>query len=322
MQQADAAPAFNQAYTQVLRTGLTLGLMTPAPMPAATPADPATARALARLAEVAGFAALWTRDVPLLIEQEGHVSALDDPFLWLAMLAGATERIALGSAAAVLPLRHPLHLAKAALSLERISGGRFLLGLGSGDRPAEFAAFGQDLAAAAHLYRDGWQIVRAALDPRPAARAALFERSGGFEVLAAPAAQIPMIAVGTSRQSLQWIAAHADGWASYHREEERQQGRIGLWRQALAERGGGIAKPFLQSLNLDLLADAHAEAQPITLGLRGGRHALLAYLRRLAGFGVAHVIINVSRGARPVDSVLREIGEHVIPALPGRAPRV
>ncbi|NGZ83982.1 TIGR03571 family LLM class oxidoreductase [Duganella aceris] len=317
MNQLAVAPGFNRAYADVLQSGLTLGLMTPAPMPAAAPADPGQAQALARIAEAQGFAALWTRDVPLMIEQEGNVSALDDPFVWLAMLAGATERIAIGTAAAVLPLRHPLHLAKAALSLDRISGGRFILGLGSGDRPAEFAAFGKDVADSATLYRDAWHIVRAALSPDAEAHAALLAHTNGHEILPRAGTRIPMIGVGTSRQSLQWIAANADGWASYHREEERQAGRIGLWQQALAERGNGVAKPFLQSLNLDLLEDPGAAAQAIPLGLRGGRSALIEYLRRLAPMGVAHVIINVSAGPRPVRSVLEEIGEHVIPLLPG-----
>jgi len=49
---------------------------------------------------------------------------------------------ALGTAAVVLPLRHPLHVAKAAWSLDRLSGGRFILGVGSGDRPEELAPFG------------------------------------------------------------------------------------------------------------------------------------------------------------------------------------
>ena len=308
-------PNYNRAYNHVLGAGLTLGLMTPAPMPSSAPADPGEARLTARIAEAAGFAALWARDVPLMIPQEGNVSALDDPFLWLAHLAGATERIAVGTAAAVLPLRNPLHLAKAALSLDRLSGGRFILGLGSGDRPAEFAAFGKDVAESAALYREGWNIVRAALDPNAEAHAALLGHTGGFEILPRPATQIPMIVVGSSRQSLQWTAANADGWASYHREEERQLGRIGLWQQAMRERGNGIDKPFIQSLNLELLADPHAAPEPIPLGMRSGHVALTQYLRRMAEVGVAHVIVNVSGRTRPVHSVLKVIGDHVIPAL-------
>jgi luciferase-type oxidoreductase len=312
---SDIPAGFNRAYYEVLQAGLTLGLMTPAPMPAATPADPAVARRIAQAAESAGFAALWTRDVPLMIPQEGKVSALDDPFIWLGMLAGATSRIAIGTAAAVLGLREPLHVVKSALSLDRLSGGRFILGLGSGDRPAEFAAFDRELAQAGELYRSKWAIVRSALDPAPEAHAVFLAQTRGFEALPPPATRIAMITVGSSRQSLQWIAGNADGWASYHREEERQQGRIGLWAQALEQRGGGVRKPFIQSLNLDLLSAPGEPIQPIPLGVRAGREALRGYLARLRDAGVAHVIINIMGNGRPPQDVIEEIGRYVIPQV-------
>jgi luciferase-type oxidoreductase len=285
-------------------------------MPDRIPGELREQQLIAQTAEIAGFAALWCRDVPLMIPQEGAVSALDDPFVWLSMLAAATTTIAVGTAAAVLPLREPLHLAKSALSLSRLSGGRFILGLGSGDRPVEFAAFGKDVARSAEVYRDKWEVVREAMNA--ACQDRVRERTGGFDIHVAPEEQVPMIVVGTSRQSLQWIAANADAWASYHREEERQQGRIGLWQQALAQRGGR-AKPFIQSLNLDLLADPDAPPEAITLGMRTGRHALLAYLLRLRALGVAHVIINIAVNGRPPMEVIQELGLYITSQVSGSA---
>ncbi|MCW5182063.1 LLM class flavin-dependent oxidoreductase, partial [Burkholderia cenocepacia] len=97
---------------------------------------------LAALADSLGFRALWIRDVPLnsadYPDPVGHL----DPWVLLGALASRTRRIALASGAIVLPLRHPLHIAKGALSVATLSGGRFILGLGSGDRPPEYAAFG------------------------------------------------------------------------------------------------------------------------------------------------------------------------------------
>ena len=298
---------FNAAHARVFPgRGLTLGLMTP--LAAHGLADIASAQRIARLADELGFAALWTRDVPLMVPQgpDATTSALDDPFLWLALLAGATTRIAVGTAAIVLPLRHPLHVAKAALSLDRISGGRLVLGLGSGDRPEEFAAFGEDLEGRAAAFRERWSLLRAALSPDETARARVRDATGGFDVLPAPHARIPMLVVGTARQSLQWIAREAEGWATYHREEAAQEGRIGLWQQALAQRGGAT-KPFVQSMLLDLQADPSAPAEALVLGLKVGRNGLLAYLQRVHGQGVAHVMFNLVDNGRPVDAVLREI---------------
>lgn len=308
---------FNVAYEKVFQPGrLTVGLMTPL----------AHEGRLARLdeafkqAEVAdqlNFAALWARDVPLMIPQgsDNSISALDDPFLWLAGLANATRTIALGAAAIVLPLRHPLHVSKAALTLDRLSGGRFILGLGSGDRPAEFATFGEDLEARREVFRERWHIVRSALSPDTNDRQPLLELTGGYDLMDAPQARIPMIVVGSARQSVQWIAARSEAWATYHRPETRQQSRISLWRGALRQSASGADKPFIQSMQLDLQKSPSAQPEPLDLGMRTGRHALVDYLRRLKELGVGHVIFNLTKGERPMADIIAEMGEEVIPKV-------
>lgn len=320
-------PAHNAAYDTIFAPGrLTVGLMTPAGVAAGQQPDPGQATALARLAETQGFAALWARDVPLMIPQGSPsdaaaplASAVDDPFVWLTLMAAATSKIAIGLAAAVLPLRHPLHLAKAALSLDRLCNGRFVLGLGSGDRPEEFAAFGAVLEHRAQEFRERWPLLRAALSPDAQERALMLQQVG-YPVLPAPAARIPMLVVGSARQSLQWIAEHADGWATYHREEATQQGRIGLWQQALQQKLGGGRKPFVQSAQLQLLDGSAAPATPLDLGLRGGSIAVLGYLQRMHALGVDHVMFNLG-GHRPAAEVIEQIGAEIIPklaALPSR----
>ena len=314
-----AAP-FNPGWRQVLDAGhLTLGLMTPLARERDHASDPARELALAARAGRLGIAALWTRDVPLIVPQGStrEAAVLDEPFVWLAALAGAAPGTAIGTAAAVLPLRDPLHLAKAAWSLDRLSGGRFILGLGSGDRPEEFAAFGAGAPAPEVRYREHWERLRQALAPASdaTARGDLLAATGGFVPAPPPLHRIPLLAVGTARQSLQWIAAHADGWATYHREAARQEGRIALWRRALDERAGGQWKPFVQSLQLELLADPDAPAAPLELGLRAGRHALLDYLARMAALGVAHMLVNL-QGPRDVGEQLEELGREVVPRLP------
>ncbi|MFJ9910795.1 hypothetical protein [Actinacidiphila glaucinigra] len=69
---------------------------------------------------------------------------------------------------------------------------------------------------------------------------------------------------------------------------------------------------------LDLLADPAAPAEPIRLGLRTGRTALLDHLAAMADLGVAHVSLNLRPGDRPVAEVLHELAEEVLPHFPGR----
>lgn len=82
-----------------------------------------------------GFAAVWVRDVPLFDPHFGDAGQVFDPFAYLAYLAAHTEHIALVTGSTVFPLRHPIDLAKAAATLDNLSGGRLVLGIASGTGP-------------------------------------------------------------------------------------------------------------------------------------------------------------------------------------------
>ena len=110
-------------------------------------------REIAARADELGFAALWVRDVPLRDLNFGDVGQIYDPWVWLATLAAGTRRIALATGSIILPLRHPLHTAKAAASIDRLSGGRLVMGIGSGDRPIEFPAFGVAFEDRGEIFR-------------------------------------------------------------------------------------------------------------------------------------------------------------------------
>jgi luciferase-type oxidoreductase len=195
--QADTG--FNRAHAQVLAAGhLTLGLMTPLDRAPGQAGRPGARAGAGQPCRRLGVAALWTRDVPLIIPQgiaqgsEREAAVLDEPFVWLAALAIAAPQAAIGTAAAVLPLRHPLHLAKAAWSLDRLSGGHMILGLGSGDRPEKFAAFGVDEGRDA-LFRERWALLRAALSPEAdPGHAQLLEATAGYAPTARAARAHPL----------------------------------------------------------------------------------------------------------------------------------
>ena len=113
--------------------------------------------ALARRASELGFAALWFRDVPLLDPRFGDAGQIYDPWTYLGFIAARTRDIALATGSIVLPLRHPLHVAKAAASVDVLSGGRMVLGVATGDRPIEFPAFGRPFETRGEAYlREFW----------------------------------------------------------------------------------------------------------------------------------------------------------------------
>ncbi|MFM0058813.1 LLM class oxidoreductase [Paraburkholderia phytofirmans] len=292
---------------------LSLGLTLPMLRAGTIVADFDEQLALARLADERGFRALWIRDVPLnsadYPDPVGHL----DPWVLLGALAANTRRIALVSGAIVLTLRHPLHIAKAALSVDTLSHGRFILGLGSGDRPPEYAAFGRDSDERRELYRSHWETVAAALGkPSRVIPDRAPEGAPTFQLLPAHSRVVPLLAVGSGGQSVDWIARHSLGWMTYHREPDAQRARYSMWRAAVERVAPEAFRAFGVAMRLELSSDPHEPAQAVSLGYRTGRLALIDILKALRADGTHHVTFNLA-SERPVAEIINELADEVLP---------
>lgn len=282
--------------------------------------------AVAKHAEDAGATALWFRDVPLLVDEFRDAGQILDPFTHMAYLAAHTSSIGLATASTVLTLRHPIHVAKQAASVDQLSGGRVALGVATGDRPEEFPAFKRRRADRADDFRHAVDYVRALW--RPGTPRTTANRWGGvdmgIEMLPKPVggSPIPLYVTGHCGQTPEWIAEHGDGWMYYGQDLDTTAKLIRGWRDNVAracgtdDGGVDVVKPYITTLTLDLLPDPDAEPKPLRYGFRAGRTFLLRYLERLAGLGVDHVILGLRASRRPVPDVLDELGEHVFPVYP------
>jgi probable F420-dependent oxidoreductase len=104
-------------------------------------ARPGLLETLARTAEEVGFESLWTAEQVVATADDASVT-VSDPLLPLAYAAAVTKRIRLGTGVLILPQHHPLHIAKAVATLDVLSNGRALLGVGIGWVDEEFTALG------------------------------------------------------------------------------------------------------------------------------------------------------------------------------------
>ena len=221
---------------------------------------------LARRAEELGFAALWVRDVPLRDPSFGDIGQVYDPWVYLGWIAAQTRSIALATGSIILPVRHPLHTAKAAASIDQLSGGRLVLGVASGDRPVEFPAFGIDGDRRDALFRENLHVIREVLaNEFPSIQSSYGTLFGTADLVPKPVARLPILVTGSSRQSLEWIAEHADGWITYPRALEQQAELAARWRAAVAAVAPGMFKPFAQSFYVDLTDDPDARHNLSTL---------------------------------------------------------
>ncbi|MBI3453639.1 MAG: LLM class oxidoreductase [Rhodospirillales bacterium] len=270
--------------------------------------------ALARRAEALGFAALWFRDVPLLDPSFGDIGQIYDPWVYLGYILAQTETISLATGAIIFSLRHPLHSAKAAASVDRLSGGRLVLGIASGDRPVEFPAFGRSLETRGILFRETFDFFRRALrEEFPAIDSPLGQMHGADLVPKPFAGELPLLVAGNSQQSCEWIARHSDGWITYPRPPRHQGPLVARWRQLTEQEAGGQFKPFAQSLYIDLADRPDTPPTPIHLGYRLGRELLIDLLATLRELGVNHIALNLKYGRRPAGEAIEEIGQEVLP---------
>lgn len=296
---------------------LTLGLILPmAPLINGIP-EMAGQLDLAASADRHGFAALWVRDVPLFDPEFNDAGQIYDPWVWLGQLATVTRTIALSTAGIVLPLWHPLHTAKAAASVDVISGGRFVLGAASGDRPTEYPAFNLSHEGRGAAYKEYVEVIRRTTTQDYPRLSGTFGTLEHLDLLPKPTGRyLPILAIGSAQQSLQWIARNLDGWVTYFRPIETQKPRIETWHNVVETQSGGAFRPFAQSMFIDLTEDPDAAPSPIFLGYRLGRNRLMEELDALAGLGVNHVAFNLRHSTRPAPDVLQELAEFVLPRFP------
>ncbi|HEX4252867.1 MAG TPA: LLM class F420-dependent oxidoreductase [Pseudonocardia sp.] len=124
--------------------------------------DPAVVTRFAEAAEKAGFAAIAFTDHPAPSDKwmraGGHEAF--DPFAALGFCAAVTRRLLLMTLLLVLPYRNPLLAAKAAATVDVLSGGRLVLGVGSGYLRSEFAALGVDFAERGALFTEAVEVMR------------------------------------------------------------------------------------------------------------------------------------------------------------------
>lgn len=284
-------------------------------------------------AEQAGFATLWARDVPLWDPATGDTAQIFDPFTYLGFLSALTDTIALGTAAIVLPLRHPLHAAKSAASVDQLSGERFLFGVASGSRASDFPAFGRVEETRGESFREAFEVIHTVLSDTGARVESSFGTLRGADVLPKPTHEhLPTFIAGSSRQDLEWMAQSADGWLYFTIPESEQAENIRHWRSLTGSKENwftgnpdadpfqGTFKPFTQLTNIDLAEDPDEAVSPIHLGIRCGRNVLIDHLLRWEEMGVDQSLLGFRHSARPVTEVIEELGEYVLPRFPrGRA---
>lgn len=185
-------------------------------------------REMARVAEESGLDSLWVGD-HLLYEEDGVRSGPWEAWALLSGLAAVTSRIALGPLVAALPFHNPAVLAKAAATIDEISGGRLTFGVGAGWNEVEFSAFGLSYERRVARFAEAFGIIRRLLAGERVDVAGEFYQLEGAELFPRPPRPGAMpFMIGSNRPRMLGIALpHVDWWNSWYSGFDNDPQRVG-----------------------------------------------------------------------------------------------
>lgn len=178
-------------------------------------------------ADEVGLESLWTFEhviVPVDYQSKYPYSAdgkmgvtpdtnFVDPILALTAIAANTKNVRLGTGVNILSQQNPLYVAKQAASLDFISGGRFMLGVGIGWLKEEFAALGVPFERRGARFDDYVEAMRKAWSGEVVEHQSDFVSWSGFKTYPLPVqSPLPVHIGGSKGKAFQRIARHGDGW--------------------------------------------------------------------------------------------------------------
>jgi alkanesulfonate monooxygenase SsuD/methylene tetrahydromethanopterin reductase-like flavin-dependent oxidoreductase (luciferase family) len=250
---------------------------------------------IARAAEASGYDSIWVGDHLLYRAPErGPWEA----WTLLAALAAATERVTLGPLVACTAFHPPGLIAKMAATIDEVSGGRLVLGLGAGWNRDEFTAFGLPYDRRVSRFAEAFAIVRGLLAGERVTLAGEHFRADDAVLLPPPARRIPLMIGSNGPRMLSIALPHVDAWNTWYVD-------YGNTAEGFAALSARIEAPVERSACVLVRLDGAGE-RPVDRGvtpLDGARVA--AALRELADAGADEAILVVD----PItERSVRELG--------------
>ncbi|MEV6292355.1 LLM class F420-dependent oxidoreductase [Streptomyces sp. NPDC051896] len=281
-------------------------------------AGPADLVEIARAADRAGYAYVAACDhvgVPRrLAPAMGTVWY--DPVATLAHLAAVTERVRLLSHVAVVGLRHPLLTAKQYATLDHLSGGRLVLGVGAGHVREEFEALGADFERRGAVLDETIDALRAALGaeefPEHHGKTYDFQGLGQRPRPAQP--YVPLWVGGSSPAAVRRAALKGDGWLPQGDPRDRLPAQIARLRRLRAE--AGVEGPFTVGAIAEPLYVGRAGWEVGRRTLTGTPQEIAESLRAYRAMGVDQVQVRFrSRSRAELIEQIALFGAEVAPRL-------
>jgi probable F420-dependent oxidoreductase len=286
-------------------------------------------RTLVELVDRSGYDSLWVGD---------HVSfplAIFDPLLQLAQAAVVSRRLQLGTAVYLLPLRHPTPVAKQVATIDHLTEGRFIFGVGvGGEFPKEYEACGVPVGERGARLSESIEVLRKLWSGEAVSHDGRFFRFEGVAMQPPPRQgdRLPIWCGGRSDAALARVGRLTDGWMSYVVTPDMYAQGLEKIAAAAAdagrhfERGFGtahllfasVAATYEQALDAATVALSQRYAMDFRKAAErycalGPPAEIVASIRRFYAVGVRHVILDL---VGPYDERDRQIEAFAAEGLP------
>ncbi len=168
---------------------------------------------MALLAEQVGFDSVWVGDHLLYRPEKGPTLGPWEAWSLLAAIGAVTRRVQIGPLVAATSFHNPAMLAKKAATVDEISGGRLIVGLGAGWNRAEYDAFGFPFDRRASRFEEAFTIIRSLLRQGSVDFSGVFYEAADCELVPPPRPGGPPLMVGSMGERLLRITMpHVDMW--------------------------------------------------------------------------------------------------------------
>jgi probable F420-dependent oxidoreductase len=251
--------------------------------------------AMSRRAEEIGFDSIWVTDHFLHRNEREHRGPWECWSL-ISAIAAITTRVEIGTLVLCTGFRNPALLAKMADTVEEISGGRLILGIGAGWNEPEYRAFGYPFDHRVDRFEEALAIITGLLRNGEVNFEGTYSSAIDCELRPrGPRPSGPPILIGTTGpRMLKLTAQHADHWnvwfSSFNNDVEQLKGLLAQVDSACAEVGRD-PKTLERSAAVKVVVGPHAPSQMSVAGLSGSPDEIAAELRKFADAGLSHVQI-------------------------------
>src|SRR5213592_2261889 len=248
-------------------------------------------------AEQLGYDSVWVSDH--VVAPNANIvnfgETIFDPLVTLGMFAGATSRVQLGTTVLIVPYRNAVVTAKMVSSLDALSGGRVVLGIGAGWVAAESAMLGVPFAERGTMTDEHLEAMQELWTKREPSFAGKYTQFSGlvFEPKPVQKPHPPIWVGGHGRASLRRTAQFGAAWHPINRSPDELRAGLAEIARLCQARGRATAPALTLRNDVRILRPGQSAPASTHAGrvLAGEPNALVDQVRELAGLGVEHLVL-------------------------------